>query len=75
MLNNEKVKRIWVFDHKAAFMQRVRHETGLRVRVLVGEEEARLAFRSALAHFELGRGRAVVMDISVHFAGRLRILG
>ena len=47
----------------AAFMQRVRHETGLRVRVLVGEEEARLAFRSALAHFELGRGRAVVMDI------------
>jgi hypothetical protein len=23
MLNNEKVKRIWVFDHKAAFMQRL----------------------------------------------------
>lgn len=47
----------------AAFLTRVRRETGLRVRVLVGEEEARLAFRSALAHFELGRGRCVVMDI------------
>ena len=46
-----------------AFLARVRQETGLKVRVLVGEEEARLAFRSALAHFELGHGRAVVMDI------------
>jgi exopolyphosphatase/guanosine-5'-triphosphate,3'-diphosphate pyrophosphatase len=46
-----------------AFLTRVRQETGLKVRVLVGEEEARLAFRSALAHFELGHGRAVVMDI------------
>ena len=46
-----------------AFIARVRQETGLRVRILVGEEEARLAFRSALAHFELGHGRAVVMDI------------
>ena len=46
-----------------AFISRVRQETGLRVRILIGEEEARLAFRSALAHFELGRGRAVVMDI------------
>ena len=41
----------------------VRRETGLKPRVLVGEEEARLAFRSALAHFELGRGRTVVVDI------------
>src|ERR1039458_1341220 len=47
----------------AAFISRVRQETGLRVRVLVGEEEARLAFRSALAHFELGHGRAVGIDI------------
>jgi exopolyphosphatase / guanosine-5'-triphosphate,3'-diphosphate pyrophosphatase len=47
----------------AAFLTRVRQETGLKVRVLVGEEEARLAFRSALAHFELGHGRAVIMDI------------
>lgn len=47
----------------AAFLTRVRKETGLKARVLVGQEEARLAFRSALAHFELGRGRSVVMDI------------
>ncbi|MFI5312238.1 MAG: Ppx/GppA phosphatase family protein [Gemmatimonadales bacterium] len=46
-----------------AFLARVRQETGLKVRMLIGEEEARLAFRSALAHFELGHGRAVVMDI------------
>lgn len=46
-----------------AFLTRVRRETGLRARVLVGEEEARLAFRSALAHFELGGGRSVVVDI------------
>ena len=45
------------------FLARVLRETGLRVRVLDGEEEARLSFRSALAHFDLGMGRAVVMDI------------
>ncbi|MBK7908138.1 MAG: Ppx/GppA family phosphatase [Gemmatimonadetes bacterium] len=45
------------------FLTRVRRETGLKPRVLIGEEEARLAFRSALAHFELGHGRSVVMDI------------
>lgn len=55
----------------AAFLRQVREVAGLRVRILDGEEEARLAFRSALAHFDLGRGRAVVMDIgggSVEFA-------
>lgn len=45
------------------FLQLVRGETGLKVKVLDGEEEARLAFRSALAHFDLGAGRTVVMDI------------
>jgi exopolyphosphatase/guanosine-5'-triphosphate,3'-diphosphate pyrophosphatase len=45
------------------FLQLVRGETGLSVRVLNGEDEARLAFRSALAHFDLAAGRAVVMDI------------
>jgi exopolyphosphatase/guanosine-5'-triphosphate,3'-diphosphate pyrophosphatase len=45
------------------FLKLVRAETGLRVRVLRGEDEARLSFRSALAHFDLGVGRAVVMDI------------
>jgi exopolyphosphatase/guanosine-5'-triphosphate,3'-diphosphate pyrophosphatase len=46
-----------------AFLAQVRRETGLDVRVLDGEEEARLSFLSALAHFELGVGRSVVMDI------------
>lgn len=46
-----------------AFLDRVRSETGLRVRALDGEDEARLTFRSALAHFDLGVGRWVVMDI------------
>ncbi len=45
------------------FLDLVRRETGLRVRLLHGEEEARLAFRSALAHFDLARGRSVVMDV------------
>jgi len=41
----------------------VREATGLDVRVLDGEEEAELAYLSALAHFDLGAGRAVVMDV------------
>ena len=45
------------------FLELVRAETGLRVKVLKGEDEARLSFRSAVAHFELGVGRTVVMDI------------
>lgn len=47
----------------AAFLAQVRQVTGLKVRLLTGEDEARFAFQSALAHFELGKGRAVVMDI------------
>ena len=45
------------------FLKLVKAETGLKVRVLRGEDEARLSFRSALAHFDLGVGRSVVMDI------------
>jgi exopolyphosphatase / guanosine-5'-triphosphate,3'-diphosphate pyrophosphatase len=45
------------------FLARVRREAKLDVRVLEGQEEARLCFRSALAHFDLGQGRTVVMDI------------
>lgn len=46
-----------------AFLTQVRRQAGVKVRVLAGEEEARLAYRSALAHFELGKGRAVIVDI------------
>ena len=45
------------------FLARVKQATGLRIRILKGEDEARLCFRSALAHFDLGQGRAVVIDI------------
>ncbi|HVF39238.1 MAG TPA: Ppx/GppA phosphatase family protein [Gemmatimonadaceae bacterium] len=45
------------------FLDLVRKETGLRIAVLDGEDEARLSFRSAVAHFELSVGRAVIMDI------------
>ncbi len=47
----------------AQFLERVGAETGLKIRALHGEDEARLTFRSALAHFDLGVGRWVVMDI------------
>lgn len=45
------------------FTTRIHANTGVPVRVLSGEEEALLCFRSALAHFELGAGRSLVMDI------------
>lgn len=50
-------------ENGTEWLARVKDETGLRVVILNGEDEARLAFRSAQAHFDLGTGRAVVMDI------------
>lgn len=50
-------------DNGASFLARVYRETGLRARVIDGTDEARLAFRSAVAHCELATGRSVVMDI------------
>jgi len=47
----------------SAFLATVQRMTGLRVRVLDGDEEARLSFRSAVAHFDMGVGRTVVVDI------------
>jgi exopolyphosphatase/guanosine-5'-triphosphate,3'-diphosphate pyrophosphatase len=50
-------------DNRRDFLDLVREETGLKVRLLTGEDEARLSFRSALAHFDLAVRRAVVVDI------------
>lgn len=50
-------------ENSELFLARVKQATGLKLRVLKGQDEARLSFRSALAHFELGAGRAVVADI------------
>ena len=47
----------------ALFLARVKRTTGLPVKLLSGEEEARLGFLSATAHFDLAVGRTVVMDI------------
>jgi exopolyphosphatase / guanosine-5'-triphosphate,3'-diphosphate pyrophosphatase len=45
------------------FVARVRQEAGLTVRIIDGAGEARLSYLSALAHFDLGVGRTIVMDI------------
>ena len=47
----------------AEWLALVRKEAGMRISVLDGNEEARLSFLSALAHFDLASGRAVVVDI------------
>jgi exopolyphosphatase/guanosine-5'-triphosphate,3'-diphosphate pyrophosphatase len=45
------------------WIERVKNETGLDISVLDGDEEAYFSFRSAQAHFDIGTGRAVVIDI------------
>ena len=50
-------------SNASSFLAETARVTGLKVRVLDGEEEARLSFRSAVAHFDMGVGRTVVMDI------------
>jgi len=50
-------------SNASTFLAEIGRRTGLKVRVLDGEEEARLSFRSAVAHFDMGVGRTVVMDI------------
>ncbi|HEX4684214.1 MAG TPA: Ppx/GppA phosphatase family protein, partial [Gemmatimonadaceae bacterium] len=50
-------------SNSQAFLAEIQRRTGLKVRVLSGNEEARLSFRSAVAHFDMGVGRTVVMDI------------
>ena len=50
-------------DNGAQFVARVRQEAGLELRIIDGAGEARLSWLSALAHFDVGVGRTVVMDI------------
>lgn len=50
-------------SNSAEWLAQVKLETGLDVVVLDGDDEARLSFRSAQAHFDLGTGRAAVIDI------------
>ena len=46
-----------------AFTQEVRRRCGLRVEIISGEEEAQLALRSALHHFDLGGRSVAIVDI------------
>ncbi|RME24345.1 MAG: Ppx/GppA family phosphatase [Deltaproteobacteria bacterium] len=46
-----------------SFLDRVRAETGLAVRIISGEEEARLTWLGALDGLELAPGRTAVVDL------------
>ena len=46
-----------------AFCQEVRRRCGLRVEIISGEEEAQLALRSALYHFDLSGRSVAIVDI------------
>ena len=41
-------------ENGAEWLARVKQQTGISVSLLTGEDEARLSFRSAQAHFDLG---------------------
>jgi exopolyphosphatase/guanosine-5'-triphosphate,3'-diphosphate pyrophosphatase len=45
------------------FVRRARDEAGVEIEVVSGEEEARLAWRSAAAEFDLAEGRSAILDI------------
>ncbi len=49
--------------NREAFLRRVEDEVGLKVKVISGEEEARLAFLSMLHHFDLNEQRFLGLDI------------
>jgi exopolyphosphatase/guanosine-5'-triphosphate,3'-diphosphate pyrophosphatase len=46
-----------------SFIERVHKETGLRVKVISGEEEARLTWRGALRALDLPSGPVAVVDL------------
>ncbi|HEX5577471.1 MAG TPA: Ppx/GppA phosphatase family protein, partial [Gemmatimonadaceae bacterium] len=50
-------------ENGAEWLARVKQQTGISVSLLTGDDEARLSFRSAQAHFDLAAGRAVIIDI------------
>lgn len=45
------------------FLRRIERDTGIRTRVISGQEEARLIYLAASYGVNIGRGRAVVIDI------------
>jgi exopolyphosphatase/guanosine-5'-triphosphate,3'-diphosphate pyrophosphatase len=55
-----------------AFVQRVKDEVGLELRVIDAEAEAALSYRSVAHHFPLDGGRTVIADIG---GGSLELIG
>ena len=49
--------------NRAVFLRRVKQETGLRVRVISGAEEAQLAFESAAQSFDMAELPCAVVDV------------
>lgn len=66
---------IRVAANRHAFVDRVRAETGLQLRVVSESEEARLAFESAAHSFDLGDQPCVVVDIGGGSTEIVRALG
>lgn len=54
------------------FVERVRREVGIPLRIIGAETEAALSWRSVAHHFPLGLGRALVADIG---GGSLELIG
>jgi exopolyphosphatase/guanosine-5'-triphosphate,3'-diphosphate pyrophosphatase len=59
-------------DNGKAFVDRVRREVGIPLRIIDPETEAALSWRSVAHHFPLGSGRALVADIG---GGSLELIG
>lgn len=59
-------------DNGKAFVDRVRREIGLPLRIIDADTEAALSWRSVAHHFPLGSGRALVADIG---GGSLELIG
>ncbi len=59
-------------DNGKAFVDRVRREVGIPLRIIDPETEAALSWRSVAHHFPLSTGRALVADIG---GGSLELIG
>ena len=59
-------------DNGKAFVDRVRREVGIPLRIIDPETEAALSWRSVAHHFPLSSGRALVADIG---GGSLELIG
>lgn len=59
-------------ENGEAFVQLIRDELGIPLRIIGGETEAALSFRSVMHHFQLEGGRTIVADIG---GGSLELVG